>query len=294
MIVSKSITDAKGKQGESRSRQWEGLQYFLAFWLVLWLVLGLANVALAAGGNAGLLADAKVEPGTSAAEKAAKNAKGSEADESKTEASDEPLVLYMPRSRGQAKRSAAGGTRTASGSGAGLEIAILAPQDHIALTTRAQPTLYWFVSDRTDARIDITLVDPLAIDPLLEMTVDGPVEAGIHALDLAEHNLTLQPNRTYHWHVAVVQDASRRSTDTLVEGFIARTEVTSELERSLRDARQSYAPYALSGIWYDAVAELRQAISEEPKNRRLKLQEIALLEQADLSVVAGYALKAQR
>ena len=54
----------------------------------------------------------------------------------------------------------------------------------------------------------------------------------------------------------------------------------------------SFAPYALSGIWYDAISELQTAIGKDPGNRRLLLQKVALPEQAELSSVAKYARQA--
>ena len=191
------------------------------------------------------------------------------------------------------RRTAAGGTRAIPGAGSAVQVAVLAPKDHVALTTRAQPVLYWYLSETTTARIDVTLIDEEGIDPLLEITVAGPVEAGIHSLDLSEHGITLSPGQTYRWHVALVQDARRRSTDTLAEGLIERTGVSAALSRSLRDAQNPYAPYALSGIWYDAIAELRVALGEDPGNRQLLLQEVALLEQADLSQIARFARTAR-
>lgn len=205
-------------------------------------------------------------------------------------ASDWSPVLYVPPSRGQARHTAAGGTRGTARQGS-VELAVLAPRDHVALTTRAQPTLYWYLSEPIAGRIDVTVIDDESIDPLLEVTLPGPIRAGIHTLDLASHGLRLEPGRVYTWHVAWVQDAERRSSDLLAEGFIERTGVTRELERSLAEASARYAPYALSGIWYDAIAELEAALAEAPRNRRLLLQQVALLEQAELPRVAEYALE---
>ena len=199
-------------------------------------------------------------------------------------------VLYVPPSRGQARHTAAGGTRGTARQG-DVELAVLAPRDHVALTTRAQPTLYWYLSQPIAGRVDVTVIDDESIDPLLEITLTGPVAAGIHTFDLAAHGLELQPGRVYTWHVAWVQDAERRSSDLLAEGLIERTGVSRELERSLADASARYAPYALSGIWYDAIAELESALADEPHDRRLLLQQVALLEQAELPRVAEYALE---
>jgi hypothetical protein len=206
-------------------------------------------------------------------------------------------ILYVPPSRGQARHTAAGGTRAVSSPHGRVAVAVLAPPDHVALTTRAQPTLYWYVSTETAQRIDITLVDDDEIDPLLELTVPSPVAEGVHALALTDHGLDLERGHTYRWHVAVIQDAWRRSTDTLAEGFIERTEVSSSLEAALKEASRSgaadaaFAPYATSGIWYDAMDEVLSAMGEDPENPYLQRQRAALLEQIELNEVVRSAAR---
>ena len=255
-------------------------------------VLGLfvAPLALAESPPPGEAPPGEARPGETEAREGHATRREAERAEAKVEIADEDWapVLYVPPSRGRARHTAAGGTRGAGG----VEIAVLAPRDHVALTTRAQPTLYWYVSEPIRGRVDVTLIDDVSIDPLLEATVPGPVEAGIHTLDLAEHGLTLKPGRVYTWHVAWVQDADRRSSDLLAEGFIERTVPSRSLARSLEGASDRFAPFALSGIWYDAIAELEQALSVAPGDRRLLLQQVALLRQAELPRVADYALEA--
>lgn len=201
-------------------------------------------------------------------------------------------VPYIPPSRGRAEETAGAGTRTMSRGD--VTVRVLAPNDHVAVTTLAQPTLYWYVSQDTTARIDLTLVDDDAIDPLVEFTVPGPVKKGVHAFRLSDRDLSLAPEKTYRWHVSLVQDPNRRSNDKVAEGRIVRAPATPQLEQSLERAPERYAPYAISGIWYDAMHELLSAIERDPDNRRLQLQRNALLEQAGLSEVATYAVRAGR
>ena len=191
-------------------------------------------------------------------------------------------VMYVPPARGRARYTAAGATRGIPDPEP-LDVAVLAPEDHVALTTRAQPTLYWSVSEDTDARIDLTLVDESSIDPLLEWTVPSPVTRGIHALDLAEHGVSLETGKVYRWHVAVVRDARRRANDIFDQGLIERTEAPAELVGSLAKAENVFAPYARSGIWYDAMAELQSALREDPRNPKLRAQEAAFLEAIKLT-----------
>jgi len=198
------------------------------------------------------------------------------------------IIRFVPPSRGKARHSAAGGTRGVdSAAVARVRVSVVAPAE--GLTTRAQPVLYWYLSRETGARIDVVLTDDDAIDPLLEITLPTPMAGGIHALDLAEHGVSLEPGRVYRWSVAVVQDPQRRSNDILAEGVIERTGTSEELERSLEGAPLRFAPFALSGIWYDALAELRSARQADPSNRALQRQEVALLEQIELHEVARFA-----
>jgi hypothetical protein len=253
--------------------------------LVLGLVFWTATGAVADDGE-GVSGD---DSEKAAAEGASPGPGGVSNDEFQPVREDWAPILYVPpsRGRGQALETAGGGTRGIARK-EGLSVAVVAPP-HLALTTREQPTLYWFVSAPTSARIDLTLVDDSLIDPLLEMTVPYPVERGIHTLDLRSLGIRLEPEKVYRWHVAVVHDSERRSSDLLAEGLIERSGMPPRLTRSLQEARHAYAPYAISGFWYDAMSELRSAIALDPEDRRLRLQEVALLEQAGLGEVARFA-----
>lgn len=79
-------------------------------------------------------------------------------------------------------------------------------------------------------------------DPLLELTVPGRVERGIHALRLEGLALELDPEKTYSWNVALVMNAKRRSNDIFAQVFIARTPLTSVLAQSLKGAQEFFGP----------------------------------------------------
>ncbi len=194
------------------------------------------------------------------------------------------LVVYVPpRGRGSARVTAAGGTRAGASSGARVDV--LAPRDHVGLTTRPQPTLYWILSGAAADRIDLTLVDDGAIDPLLELTLAGPVEPGVHVLSLRDHGLSLRAGRPYRFYVSLVMDAEHRSSDEIAGRVIERAPLTPELARGLGGTSASYGSYAREGIWYDALHDLNVAIEQEPDDESLRRQRHAWLEQAGL--VAG-------
>ena len=223
-------------------------------------------------------------PAESPGDRASRPASDADAD-----ASEWQPVVYVPPSRGRARHTAAGGTRTTRSPDVEARVHVLAPRDHVALTTRAQPTLYWFLSADTDQRIDITLVDDEAIDPLLEVTLPGPVHAGIHALVLSDLGLSLELGKVYHFYVSIVRDPKRRSADMLAETTIERIEASDDLESGLAGAARAYEPFARSGVWYDAIDSVLSAVAAEPDDARHSRQRAALLDQAGLVEVASYA-----
>ena len=283
-----------------------GLQTWTRLWLpaLAWALLA----ALAAGApswaaNAedARLADEKTTPVVApaqATEDASAKAIAPPSAGSKARAT---AILYVPPTRGSARHTAGAGTR---GVGSGkARVAVLAPADHVGLTTRASPTLYWNLSEATTTRIEITVVDDDAIEPVVGLSLPAPVAAGIHALDLESLGVVLAPDKTYRWFVALVHDAHRRSKDELAEGTIERITVPVALESEQSGARAATARAELagrdgeiaalraesltaanSGLWYDALAAVSSALERDPSNPELRADRAALLAQARIDI----------
>ncbi len=214
---------------------------------------------------------------------------------------DAAAMLYVPPSRGSARHTAGAGTR---GIGSGkTRVAVLAPADHVGLTTSASPTLYWHLSEPTTTRIEITVVDDDAIEPVVGLSLPAPVAAGVHALELESLGVVLSPDKTYSWVVALVHDAHRRSKDELAEGSIERIAMPLALESDGNAARAKTAGAeaggreaeiaalraeslraARSGFWYDALSALESALERDPSNPELHADRSALLAQARIAV----------
>jgi hypothetical protein len=200
-------------------------------------------------------------------------------------------IVYVPPSRGRARHTAGAGTRGPTQNPP--RVAVLAPRDHVGLTTSAHPRLYWHLSETTATRIELTVVDDEATDPLLELSLPGPVAAGVHALDLGALGIALEPNKTYRWFVAVVHDPLRRSRDELAEGAIERVAAptgaksagaaATDRERKASDRRANALAQARAGFWYDALAGLEEALAEDPTDAGLRADRTALLAQGDLA-----------
>ena len=196
---------------------------------------------------------------------------------------------YQPPMRGSASSGRIGGGTRGAADGPSVTLEVLAP-DHAGLTVSAQPTLYWFVSQRIETDAELTIVDDTSVDPLLELKLTPPIEPGIHALSLEEHGIQLAPNVPYQWFVAVVVDPSQRSYDVIAGGEIERVAQTSELASQLRSVGTQETPqaYAEAGIWYDALDGLSSQIGDRPNDAGLRQQRAALLAQVGLPGAAEY------
>jgi hypothetical protein len=197
-----------------------------------------------------------------------------------------PLVVttlqYRPPRRGAPETRVAAASRA---NGGNFSLAVLVPSDHTGLTIQAHPTLYWYISAPTTHRVDLTIIDEQSVQPLLDITLLSPVQAGIQAIRLSNYKIQLQPGIAYQWAVAVSPDPERRSHDIVASGTIQRVELEGTLRDKLALANQGEKPaiYADAGLWYDALAGISDLVERTPEEAACRSQQANLLKQADLS-----------
>jgi len=188
-------------------------------------------------------------------------------------------LVYKP-----AMRSArAGGGRVAAAvrgeEGEAPSILALAP-DHVGVTSRKQPTLYWYISKPTSGRLVFTLNDARRSQALIEADLASPREGGIQAIKLSDLNADLAPGVVYQWFVKLKADSGQPSKEARYGGSIMYEDPSPDLKKRLADAGAAGAPtlYAGEGLWYDAFAATWNAskADEEKSNRQ---QRISLLKQ---------------
>jgi hypothetical protein len=167
-------------------------------------------------------------------------------------------------------------------------VAVLAP-DHLALTVSERPTLFWYLSQPTTARIELVVVDPRDSRPVVEAVVAGE-RAGIQSFSLAERGVRLEPGVAYEWSVAVIADPAQRSRDVVAGGAVQRIEPSADLQRRLAGAGEGRraAVLAAEGIWYDALAALSEPLAARPGDASSRARRAAVLEQAGLPEVAAF------
>lgn len=197
------------------------------------------------------------------------------------------LLKYSPpkSATSGARIDGDGGSR---GSGMKLpSLYVLAP-DHTALTTREQPSLFWYQTGPAATRFELTLTEPKNPKPLLRVTTDK-ADGGIHRISLAKHQVLLKPGVAYKWTVAWVPDPANRSQDVIASGTIQHIEPDAKLTAGLAGAKglDKAALYAQSGIWYDALETISNEIDAAPRSKDLHAQRAALLEQAGLKDAAA-------
>lgn len=231
---------------------------------------------------------ALVVPRLSASADEASNDSGSRSDEDsasaqRTSIPSTDLPKFVPRNRGAPKTRLGGATR-----GLGpLDLPAIeawVPEEP-GLTQWAKPTLYWKLAEPTSHRIDLRLVRLDPIETLVETTLKGPFEAGVHRVRLGDHGVSLEPGVSYQWFVSIVPDPKDRTFDRMVGGGIERVKLSEEMDAKIASTQPERLAFVLaeSGIWYDALDALSEQIAANPGNAKLLAQRAALLEQVGLS-----------
>ena len=164
-----------------------------------------------------------------------------------------------------------------------ISVDVLAPDD-VGLTTQEQPSLFWYQSKPAKAKFELTLLQENKVKPLVQITAERSLTAGIQRVRLSEQGVKLTPGVEYQWVVALILDPDNRSGDLIASGVIKRVEASAELKQKIAAATPDAIPgiYAENGIWYDALSALSDRIEANPGNKALVDARADLLRQAGL------------
>lgn len=203
-----------------------------------------------------------------------------------------PTKLYKPPFRGAPVSRVGGGIRGPGDNKPSLYV--LAP-DHTGFTLIEQPDLYWYISKAAEDPIEIIINDETRVEPMLEVRLKPPIEAGLHRIQLGKRGMRLMPGTTYEWFVSLVTDSEDPSQEVVAGGTIERAAPASPLKKSAEAAIQNAASadakwrgYAASGIWYDAVATIVSHMNQRPTDKALRALFADLLDDVELSEPAAY------
>lgn len=173
-----------------------------------------------------------------------------------------------------------------------LTLTVLAPE-HVGLTTKEQPSLYWYQSRAARTRFEVTIMEPKAIVPVLETKFEPAGSEGVVRVNLADHNVKLKPGVEYRWTVAMVPDPDNRSKDVVASGVIKRIAPPDSLTKRLTDAPETELPfiYADEGFWYDSLEALSNLIDKQPADKGLHEVRAVYFMQVGLSEAARHEMK---
>ena len=205
----------------------------------------------------------------------------SDAPKQATAAKRTGLPKFKPTNVGSPMTRLGGATRGASKSVVQTEALVPEETGH---TLESQPVLYWYLSGATDERIDFALIGVDPINPMLEITLEGPFKPGIQRVQLADLDATLEPGVSYQWFIRVIPNPDQRLYDRIVGGGIERLAKSPEIQAKLDAAQPGDAHYVLAeaGIWYDALDSLSMQIEYSPDDESLRAQRAALVAQVGL------------
>jgi hypothetical protein len=164
---------------------------------------------------------------------------------------------------------------------------VLAP-NHTGLTTRGQPSLFWYQSGPASTRIELTIIEPKNPKPVLRVGADKVEQGGIHRLPLARYNVKLTPGVLYKWTIALIPDPANRSRDIIASDTIQRIEPDTRLTAALAGSKGlgAAAVYASNGIWYDALEAISDELDASPMNKDIRLLRASLLDRVGLKTAA--------
>jgi hypothetical protein len=115
--------------------------------------------------------------------------------------------------------------------------------------------LYFFVSQPVVWPIQFTISAPAHANPLVEVNLPAPRQAGVYAIRTADYHVQLEPAVIYTWSVSVILNPKARSRDIVATASLLRTAGDPSIDSALRSAPRSQRAVLLAaaGLWYDAV-----------------------------------------
>lgn len=197
---------------------------------------------------------------------------------------------YKPPKRGAPVARVGGGTR-----GVGIDsssrLCVVTPDDHVGLAAKSQPVLFWYLSKlppgkpSLNIKIEFTINEEGSVNPLKEVNLGRIDKPGFYRINLSDIGISLQQGMEYDWSIAIVFDPEQRSKDIVATSSIKRVAINNDVKEKLATAtkREAVKIYAEEGLWYDALAEIDDAIAANPNDDSILEARESLIKQVGLS-----------
>ena len=166
---------------------------------------------------------------------------------------------------------------------------VLAPPDHVGLTVRDRPAIFYYLSKATDKKLRIIVSHEMDYPAALDMTIDP--KPGIQRIDLSDGKFTMAPNEMYKLTLMLIVDPDENSKNVVVGCQIKRIDAPYTLLAELgkrADLREKAVAFVQNHIWFDALAALSQKIDSVSQNKSLREDRARLLDREGLSEAADF------
>jgi len=199
-------------------------------------------------------------------------------------------AAYKPPVKGAPEVRVAGGARGPSTTSKVL-VETVSP-NHTGLSATPTPTLFYFQSAPSKARLQITLTEPGVAQPLLDLSANAEKTAGLHGIPLAKHGVTLKPGVTYRWNIALVSGKTATSADPVASGEVRHVAPEAALADTLAKAPSEAERTAIlleAGYFYDGFSALNALADTHPDESSYRTGLKSLLEQVHLTQIVKAA-----
>jgi len=187
-------------------------------------------------------------------------------------------------------RRIGGGTRGQCFSSVGRLMALV-PENNLGFTKKAYPNfLFYLPPTSTSTIVEFVLQDENR-QSVYETTFNKTSSGGIINLSLPDAT-SLAPlaiGKKYNWYVSLICNPENRANDIVVDGWIQRVELDSNLTKQLEQTTSPLgrvAIYAKAGLWQDALATLAELRSSQPNDSKLAANWTQLLKTQNLDAIA--------
>ncbi len=170
------------------------------------------------------------------------------------------LVKYRPPKPPSApKENGTNATRGGCESNASVGLSPLVPFSRVGQTSTQHPTFTWFMPDRSPYPLQLRLFTSTG-QPLYRTQMQS--QPGMMQFSLPQDQPGLAIGQSYRWQVVLVCNPNAPSMNVVAAAEIAVVKPSSALQTQLAAAQtpqQRIDLYTESGLWYDAIAEVRKS-----------------------------------
>jgi hypothetical protein len=156
---------------------------------------------------------------------------------------------------------------------------LLAEHDGVGVTISPNPTIYFYIPAATKSRAVVTLSDAEEQTTLARETFDdGFAKPGVYHAQMRTLKQPLKADRVYTWTIAIKSPDGKNENNAMAIALV-RYHPDAELSAKLNglSAEERARLLGSSGVWYDAIAALGEAIDANPADPFLRAERTRLL-----------------